>query len=303
MANINLNDRVAVVTGAGGGLGEAYSLELASRGAKVVVNDLGTAADGRGADKTSAQKVVDRIRKNGGEAVASYDSVTDQSGAQKIVKTALDTYGRVDILVNNAGILRDKSFLKMDPEDFLQVVKVHLEGTFYVTRAVFPYMKNQGYGRIISASSAAGLYGNFGQSNYGAAKMGIVGLMNCLSQEGSRYGIFTNTVVPVAGTRMTASVMPPEAAEKVKPEYVAPLVAYLCSEQCRENGKIFTAGGGYFSRVAVMEGLGHYFNPEQEIKAEMIAENLERIDNLQGAREFQSAVEQTTQVLSRIMQT
>ncbi|HOB86594.1 MAG TPA: SDR family oxidoreductase [Bacillota bacterium] len=301
MSEIRFDGRVAVITGAGGGLGRAYALLLASRGAKVVVNDLGGTFDGVGSDTAAAQKVVDEIKALGGEAVANFDSVSQWESAVKIIQTAVDHYGKIDILINNAGILRDKSLMKMEIEDYLKVMAVHLNGTFFCTKAAFAEMRKQNYGRIVSTASAAGVYGNFGQTNYGAAKMGIVGLMNCVKQEGARYGILANTIVPTAGTRLTATVMPPDVVEKVKPEYVAPLVAWLCSEQCDVSGNIFTAGGGYFSRAAVVEGPGVFFDPSREITVEMVVEKLDQIKSLEGGREFGSALEQTGYALSKLV--
>jgi NAD(P)-dependent dehydrogenase (short-subunit alcohol dehydrogenase family) len=300
MAGIRFDGRVAVITGAGGGLGRAYALLLAGRGARIVVNDLGGTFDGSGADSTPAQKVVDEIKAAGGEAVANYDSVAEWESAQKIIRAALDNYGRIDILINNAGILRDKSIMKMEIEDYRKILSVHLDGTFFCTKAAFPKMREQGYGRIVSTASAAGVYGNFGQTNYGAAKMGIVGLMNCVSQEGAKYSVLANTIVPTAGTRLTATVLPTEIIEMVRPEYVAPIVAWLSSEQCTVSGKMFTAGGGYFSRAAVVEGPGVFFNPDQEITTEMFVEKLDQVMNLEGGREFASAMEQTAYALSKM---
>jgi len=302
MTKIRFDNRVAVVTGAGGGLGRAYALMLANRGAKVVVNDVGADTDGSGSNATPAQQVVNEIKNSGGEAVANYDSVSEWESARRIIESAIDNFGRVDILINNAGILRDKSLLKMEIEDFCTVVDVHLLGTFFCTKAAFPYMKEQGYGRIISISSAAGLYGNYGQTNYGAAKMGIVGLMNSVKIEGTRYGISANTVVPFAGTRMTATVMPSDEVKKVKPEYVTPIVGYLSSEDCKDTGKVFTAGGGYFGRAAVMEGQGCYYDPDETITVEMVAKKIDNIKDLQSAREFDSAIKQTANILSRIIE-
>ena len=300
MEKINFDGKVAVVTGAGGGLGKAYALLLASRGAKVVVNDLGGSFDGSGSDSTPAQQVVDEIKAADGEAVANYDSVAEYESAQKIVQTALDNYGRIDILVNNAGILRDKSIIKMELEDYRKIMAVHLDGTFFCTKAAFPSMKEQNFGRIVSTASAAGLYGNFGQTNYGAAKMGIAGLMNCVAQEGARYNVKANTIVPTAGTRLTFTVMPEDVIGKVKPEYVAPIVAWLCSESCEESGKMYSAGGGYFSRTAVVEGEGVVFNAEKEITIEMLAEKIDKINSLDNAREYGSAMEQAGTVLSKM---
>lgn len=300
MGEIRFDDRVAVVTGAGGGLGKAYALTLAARGAKVVVNDLGGTFDGSGSDATPAQQVVDEIKASGGEAVANYDSVAEWDSAQKIIKTALDSYGRIDILVNNAGILRDKSILKMEMDDYRKIMSVHLDGTFYCTKAAFAGMKEQTYGRIVSTASAAGLYGNFGQVNYGAAKLGIAGMMNCVAQEGARYNIKANTIVPTAGTRLTFTVMPEDVIGKVKPEYVAPIVAWLCSEKCEETARMFTAGGGYYSRAAVVEGPGVVFDVSKEITLEMIDEKIDQIMSLEGAREYASAMENAGTVLSKM---
>ena len=300
MEKINFDGKVAVITGAGGGLGKAYALLLASRGAKVVVNDLGGSFDGSGSDATPAQQVVDEIKAAGGEAVANYDSVAEYESAQNIIKTVLDNYGRIDILVNNAGILRDKSIIKMELEDYRKIMAVHLDGTFFCTKAAFPLMKEQNFGRIVSTASAAGLYGNFGQTNYGAAKMGIAGLMNCVAQEGARYNVKANTIVPTAGTRLTFTVMPEDVIGKVKPEFVAPIVAWLCSENCEESGKMYSAGGGYFSRAAVVEGEGVVFNAEKEITIEMLAEKIDKINSLDNAREYGSAMEQAGTVLSKM---
>jgi NAD(P)-dependent dehydrogenase (short-subunit alcohol dehydrogenase family) len=301
MAELRYDGRVAVITGAGGGLGRAYALLLASRGAKIVVNDLGGTFDGTGASETAAQKVVDEIKAQGGEAVPNYDSVSEWESAQKIIQTAIDAFGKVDILINNAGILRDKSLIKMEIEDYRKVMAVHLDGTFFCTKAAFPVMRENNYGRIVSTASAAGVYGNFGQTNYGAAKMGIAGMMNCVKQEGAKYNILANTLVPVAGTRMTQTVLPPNIVEKLKPEYVAPIVAWMVSEQCDVSGNIFTAGGGYYSRIAVVEGPGVFFDTDAgPITPEMVVEKLGEIKDITGGQEFGSATEQTGKALSHM---
>ncbi len=300
MAEVRFDDRVAIVTGAGGGLGRAHALLLASRGAKVVVNDLGGSVDGVGGDQTPAQKVVDEIKAAGGEAVANYDSVSEWENAQKIVQTALDAFGSIDILVNNAGILRDKSMLKMTIEDYELVRSVHLDGTFFCIKAALPHMRESSYGRIVSTASGTGVYGNFGQTNYGAAKMGIVGLTNCVKQEGAKYNILANVLVPQAGTRMTATVLPPNILEKLKPEFVSPIVGWLASEQCDVSGQIFMAGAGYFSRSAVVEGPGAFMDPEGEITIEDVVANLDKIKSLEGGREFGNVTEQTGYVLSNL---
>jgi len=288
---IRFDDRVAVVTGAGAGLGRAYALELAKRGARVVVNDLGGARDGSGQGSSSAaDKVVDEIKALGGEAVANYDNVATPEGGERIVKTALDAFGRLDILINNAGILRDKSFIKMDPENWKAVMDVHLNGAYHVTRPAMVAMKENGYGRIVMTTSAAGLYGNFGQTNYSAAKMGLVGLMNTLKLEGQKYNIKVNTIAPIAASRLTEDVMPPELFEKSKPEFVVPMVIYLSGENCKESGAIFNSGMGYFNRAAVLTGptvqLG---DPDNPPTPEQIHENWNKINSMDGAKEMADA--------------
>jgi NAD(P)-dependent dehydrogenase (short-subunit alcohol dehydrogenase family)/acyl dehydratase/putative sterol carrier protein len=287
---IRFDGRVAIVTGAGGGLGRVYALELAKRGARVVVNDLGGARDGSGASTTAADAVVKEITDAGGLAVANYDSVTSPQGGEQIVQTALDHFGRLDILVNNAGILRDKSFGKMSPDMWDAVLAVHLQGAFHVTRAAFPLLREQGYGRIVMTTSAAGLFGNFGQTNYSAAKMALVGLMNSLKLEGAKYDIKVNTVAPLAITRLTEDVLPPDLAGDLKPEWVAPLVLYLCSEQCPVSGGIYNAGMGFYSRAAVVGGPGTRLGDGVEMPTpEAIAANWQDIISLKGAREYPDA--------------
>ena len=292
---IRFDDRVAIVTGAGAGLGKLYALELAQRGAKVVVNDLGGARDGSGAGSNSAaDSVVDEIKALGGEAVANYDNVATPEGGENIVKTAFSAFGRVDILINNAGILRDKSFLKMEPENWQAVMDVHLNGAYHVTRPAMQIMKENGYGRIVMTTSAAGLYGNFGQTNYSAAKMALVGLMNALKLEGQKYNIKVNTIAPIAASRLTEDVMPPELLEKSKPEFVSPMVLYLGSEGCDVNGQIFNVGMGYFNRAGVVTGptvqLG---DPENPPSPEQIHSNWKKINSLEGAGEIADATEAT----------
>lgn len=287
MDKINYNDRVAVVTGAGGGLGRTYALELAARGCKVVVNDLGGSRDGTGASSSAADTVVEEIKAAGGEAVANYDNVATPEGGEGIIKSAIDAFGRIDIVVNNAGILRDKSFVKMEPDNWNAVVAVHLSGAYNVTKPAFKLMKAQGFGRIIMTTSAAGLYGNFGQTNYSSAKMALVGLMNTLKIEGAKYNIKINTIAPLAASRLTEDIMPPEMFAKMKPEFVSPMVLYLASEECQESGQIFNVGMGYFNRAAVFTGpttqLGDADNPPT---VEDIADNWEAINNLEGAKEL-----------------
>ena len=260
MAQVDLGGRVAVVTGAGGGLGRSHALLLASRGAKVVVNDLGGSRDGSGAGSEMADAVVEEIRANGGEAVANYDSVATPEGGRGIVATALGAFGRIDVIVNNAGILRDVTFQKLEPEALDLVLKVHLYGAFNVTQAAWPHLREQGYGRIVSTASGSGLYGNFGQSNYAAAKMGIVGLTRTLALEGAKYGIAANAIAPIAASRMTEDIMPPAFLERVQPEHVSPVVVWLASESCTDSGRVFSVGGGYVARVAIVEAEGAAFD-------------------------------------------
>jgi NAD(P)-dependent dehydrogenase (short-subunit alcohol dehydrogenase family) len=300
MAEVRFDGRVAIVTGAGGGLGRAHALLLASRGAKVVVNDLGGAFDGTGAGTTMAEKVAEEIRSAGGEAVPNYDGVDTWQGGQGIVKTAVDAFGKVDILVNNAGILRDKSFMKMEEEDIDKVFAVHLKGAFNVTKAAFPVMRENNYGRIVMTTSASGLYGNFGQTNYAAAKMGLVGFMNTLKLEGARYNILVNTIAPIAGTRMTAGVMPPDLVEKLKPDYVSPMVVYMCSEECTDSGIVFVAGAGYFSRAVMVEGPGITLDAKKGVTIENIRDRLADIKKLEGAQPFTQSNEEIARLVAAL---
>lgn len=281
---IRFDGRVAVVTGAGAGLGRTYALELAKRGAKVVVNDLGGARDGSGGSAGPADTVVEEIRAMGGEAVASYDSVATPEGGEAIINKAIEAFGRVDILINNAGILRDKTLLKMEPAEWNAVLSVHLDGAYNVTRPAFLKMREQGYGRIVLTSSAAGLYGNFGQSNYSAAKLGLVGFMNTVKLEGEKHNIKVNTVAPVAATRLTEDILPPDLMDKLKPEFVTPLVVYLCSDQCPVTGGVYNAGAGYFSRAEVVTGRAVTVGDAQRVpNPEDVARNIGRIGSLEAA--------------------
>jgi NAD(P)-dependent dehydrogenase (short-subunit alcohol dehydrogenase family)/acyl dehydratase/putative sterol carrier protein len=287
---IRFDDRVAIVTGAGGGLGRVYALELAKRGAKVIVNDLGGARDGTGEGSARpADAVVRVIVEAGGEAVANYDSVATLEGGRAIVKTALDHFGKVDILINNAGILRDESFTKMTPELWGGVLAVHLQGAYHVTAPAFRAMRENGYGRIVMTTSAAGLFGNFGQTNYSAAKMGLIGLMNTLKLEGAKYDIKVNTVAPLAATRLTEDVMPPDFFDKLKPELVAPLVLYLCAEQCPATGRIYNAAAGYYGRAAIVSGPGAWVNDGRVPTPETIAAQWNKITSIEGAKEYSNA--------------
>ena len=272
--SISFNDQVAIVTGAGGGLGRCHALELARRGAKVVVNDLGGTMDGSGGSSEAAESVVAEIKAMGGEAIANGGSVSDRAGAQSMVDDAMNAWGRVDVLINNAGILRDKSFSKMTLDDFEMVVNVHLLGAAYCSHAVWPIMREQNYGRILMTTSPSGLYGNFGQTNYGAAKMGQVGLMNSMKIEGAKNNIHTNSIAPVAATRMTENLMPEEVLEKLGPELVTPAAIFLVSEDA-PNGVILQAQGGQYSLAAVVENSG--VNLGVEATADDVAASYEAI--------------------------
>jgi len=258
---VSFAGKVAIVTGAGAGLGRCHALELARRGASVVVNDLGGSVDGSGGSSDAAKKVVAEIEAMGGKAIANGASVADRAGAASIVRDAVAAFGTVDILINNAGVLRDKSFKKMELDDLDLVVKVHLLGSAYVTHAAWPIMLEKGYGRIVMTTSSSGLYGNFGQANYGAAKLGLVGLMNTLKLEGARSNVHVNTIAPIAATRMTEGLgSPPELFEQLKPELVTPAVLYLASEQA-PTGVILEAGAGYYAKAQIVEGRGAKLGP------------------------------------------
>jgi NAD(P)-dependent dehydrogenase (short-subunit alcohol dehydrogenase family) len=287
MTKIDFTGRVAIITGAGAGLGRCYALELAKRGAKIVVNDLGGSRDGVGSDDAAAKKVVAEIKAMGGEAVPNYDNVATLAGGENIVKTAIDAFGKVDILINNAGILRDKTFTKMDEENWDAVVNVHLKGSYFVTRPAFENMKANGYGRIVMTTSGAGLFGNFGQSNYAAAKMGLVGLANVLKIEGEKYNVRTNVLAPIAASRLTQDVMPPEFFEKMKPDFVAPAVLYMCAEQCTDSGMIINAALGYFSRSAILTGPGAILSDGKKIPTpEEVMDNWGKITSLEPTKFF-----------------
>lgn len=292
MSELLFKGRVAIVTGAGGGLGKEYALDLARRGAKVVVNDLGGSVDGSGAGRSAADVVVDEIIAAGGEAVANYDSVSTMEGGRNIVKTAVDHFGKVDILINNAGILRDRSFLKMTEADWDQVTAVHLKGAFCVTQPAALVMKENNYGRIVLTASTSGIYGNFGQANYGAVKMAQVGFMNVLKLELSKYNIKVNTVAPNADSRMTRGLIPDAIARKLKPKFNVPMVVYLCSEENQETGMIFAMSAGWFARTAVVSGEGVCIgDTERDISAEEVRDQLEKIKSLDNARPFPNATE------------
>ncbi len=280
------DDKVVVITGAGGGLGKAHAIEFAKRGAKVVVNDLGGPVDGSPGASDAADAVVDELRGLGAEAVANKDSVSDKAGAKRIIETALDAFGRIDILVNNAGILRDKSFKNMSMDDWDAVINVHLNGTAYVTSAAWPHMYAQNYGRIVLTSSGSGIYGNFGQANYGAAKMGMVGLMNVLALEGASHNVRVNTLAPAAATRMTNTVPGrdeniEEPPEERHPRLVSPAVLFMCTEDA-PNGAIINAGMGRFFRAQIFVNEGVELGVGATF--EDLAERAEQLMDMSAAR-------------------
>ncbi len=283
---IRFDNRVAIVTGSGVGLGRSHALLLASRGAKVVVNDPGGAVDGTGGAAAVADRVVAEIKAAGGDAVASYASVADEKSAQSIIDTALNTWGRVDILVNNAGVLRDKAFNNMTMADYEFVNAVHHFGTVFCTKAAWPIMRKQQYGRIVVTTSGSGTVGNFGQANYGAAKMAVNGLINVLRHEGAKYNIRCNAISPSALTRMTESLLPPDIGPWMKPELVSPMVAWLCSEECDQNGEIMAATAGGYARVQYFVTDGVQFDPAEPVTIEMVADSIERIRDLATAKPY-----------------
>ncbi|MFI7855951.1 SDR family oxidoreductase [Pseudomonas promysalinigenes] len=294
---VSLQERVVIVTGAGGGLGRAHALLFAARGARVVVNDLGGSAQGEGANASAADQVVAQIRAAGGTAVANHDSVTE--GA-RIVEQALDCFGRVDVLVNNAGILRDKAFHKMDDSDWEQVYKVHVEGAYKITRAAWPYLREQNWGRVIFTASTSGIYGNFGQANYAMAKLGLYGLTRTLAIEGHKHAIRVNAIAPTGGTRMTEGLIPPELFERLRPELISPLVVYLGSEQCQDSGQLFEVGGGWVGKVRWERSLGVGFDPEQGFTPEQVAQQWAQIGDFTGAVHPQDNLQSLQQMMANL---
>ena len=288
---IRFDDRVAIVTGAGGGIGKEHALELARRGAKVVVNDLGGTVDGSGASD-AANEVVDIIKSEGGDAIANGASVTDLEAVKDMVSQTMEKWGRIDILVNNAGILRDKSFHKVTLEDFNLVMDVHFQGSLNCTHTIFPIMREQEYGRIVFTSSSSGVFGNFGQTNYGSAKMAMVGLMNTLKIEGQGKNVYTNSITPVAYTRMTEGLIPEDFGKNLQPEFVTPAVIYLSSENA-PNGAIMAAGAGVFSRIFIHETMGVSLGMAEDMTPENIEANWDKISDMSDARALQNGGEQT----------
>ncbi|HGY11096.1 MAG TPA: SDR family oxidoreductase [Desulfobacterales bacterium] len=280
MGSINFKNRVAIITGAGEGIGREYALDLAKRGAAVVVNDIGQDSD----LVQTADKVVYEIKSAGGQAVASFESVATMEGGQNIINTAMDHFGKVDILINNAGILRDRTFMKMTEQEWDDVISVHLKGAFCVTQPAARIMKENNYGRIVFTASSSGMYGNFGQSNYGAAKMGVIGIMNTLKLETAKLNIKINTVAPNAATGMTQGVFPDEVAKRIKPEFNTPMVTYLSSEENQESGMIFTMSAGWFARSAMVSGKGSCIgDTKRPIRAEEIRDKFDQVKNLENA--------------------
>jgi NAD(P)-dependent dehydrogenase (short-subunit alcohol dehydrogenase family) len=276
MADITFDGRAVIITGAGGGLGRAYAREMARRGARVVVNDLGGAVDGSGGARRAADLVVEEIKAAGGEAVASYDSVSTPEGGEAIVAAALESFGTVDVVINNAGILRDRSFANLTLDELHGVLDTHLKGAFYVSMPAFRVMKERGYGRFVHTSSNAGIFGNFGQANYGAAKAGLVGLSNVLAIEGAKYGILSNVIAPIARTRMTEQLLGP-FAEMVDPDQVMPMVVFLASEANQLTHEIFTAGGGRYGRIFIGTNRGWFAGPKVVPSVEEVAAHLDEI--------------------------
>ncbi|KAK2837801.1 hypothetical protein Q5P01_015013 [Channa striata] len=299
--SLSFEGRVVLVTGAGGGLGREYALAFAERGASVVVNDLGADVKGGGKNSAAADKVVEEIRAKGGKAVANYDSVED---GEKIIQMALDAFGRIDVVVNNAGILRDRSFARTSDLDWDLIHRVHLRGSFLVTRAAWNHMKNQKFGRIIMTTSAAGIYGNFGQANYSAAKLGMLGLANTLAIEGRKYNIHCNTIAPVAGSRLTETVMPPDLVASLKPEYVAPLVLWLSHDQCQENGGLFEVGAGWIGKLRWERSQGLIVRKKnQPMNPEAVRDKWDKICDFTDATKpisIEESLQSVVSVLSRV---
>lgn len=288
---MRLDGRIAIVTGAGGGLGRQHALFLARQGARVVVNDM----NGEAADAVAAE-----INAAGGEAFGVAASVTDEAAVQAMVDRTLSEWGRVDILINNAGILRDKSFAKMTDADWDLIYKVHVEGAYKTTKAAWDHMKNNNFGRVIFTSSTSGIYGNFGQANYGMAKLGLYGFTRTLAIEGRKNNIFVNAIAPTGGTRMTEGLFPEGAFDKLKPELVSPLVAYLCSEECKETGSLFEVGGGWMGKVRWERSLGIGFNPDEGFTPEDVAANFEQLCSFEGAVHPKDNIEALRELMANI---
>ncbi len=297
---IRFDNRVAIVTGAGAGLGRSHALLLAERGAKVVVNDMGRSREPGRENERVADQVVAEIRAAGGQAVANFDSIAEFEGAQRLVDQAVSEFGGLDILINNAGSLRDKTFGKMEMADWDFVLKVHLSGTAYCTRAAWPVMQKNGYGRVVFTTSNSGLYGSFGQANYAAGKMGMIGLMNTLKQEGGKYGILVNTIAPVAATNMTEGILPADIVPHFNPAHVSAAVAVLCSEQFGQSGVICSAAAGHYALVHVCSTLGLQLDPSAAPTPETLVERWDQIADDRAMRLFPNAGAETTAIVEAI---
>lgn len=301
MSEVRYDGKTVIVTGGGGSLGRAYCLLFASRGANVVVNDLGGSYTGEGASQSAADKVVEEIKAAGGNAIASYESVSEMDSAEKTIKAGVDAFGRVDILINNAGILRDKSFAKMEEDDWDKIMEVHMKGAFCMTKACWPHFREQSYGRVIMTASAAGIYGNFGQANYSAAKLGLFGMGQTLALEGKKYNINVNTIAPVARSRMTETVMPPPLLEKLRPEAVAPLVGWLCSEESKESGSLFEVGAGRFFKLGWQRNGGFATANEDGVASlEELRDNWSDVTDMSDAKAVRSIQDSTMEFMKPI---
>lgn len=287
MSKIQFNNKVVIVTGAGAGLGKSYALEFAKRGAKVIVNDLGGSGHGEGASSRAADLVVDEIKAAGGEAIANYDSVEN---GESVVKTAIDAYGRIDIVINNAGILRDSSFVKMTDFDWDLIYKVHVNGAYAVTKAAWPYMIAQGFGRVIFTTSAAGIYGNFGQANYSSAKSALLGLGKTLAIEGARKNVQVNIIAPIAGSRLTETIWGEDILKATSPDYVVPLVVKLTSDENKDTGGVYEVGASWFSKLRVERSEGYAFGIDKPISAEDVADKWHDICDFSNSGPAESIV-------------
>ena len=294
---LRFDNRVVVITGGGSGLGRAYALEFASRGARLVINDLGGSVSGEGNSTSSADQMVEELKKLGAQAIASYDSVEH---GERIIKTAIDAFGRVDVVINNAGILKDVSMFKMTEEDWDLMLKVHLKGSFSVSRAAWKHMRDQKFGRIINTSSGAGIYGNYGQANYSAAKLGLHGLTQTLAKEGERYNIRVNSIAPVAASRLTQDTFSPDLLELLVPEKIVPLVVYLCHESSTENGGLYEVAGGWVTKLRWQRAQGMFFGAK--FTAEDVKKEWKRVMDFEGNNDYPNALTDTLQKVMNLIE-